>query len=66
MLSKTLSMFIVWNIQESSVQIETGPAATVCTRGALPMWDFSPFGSIRGGDAASRLHKNELNPRIVL
>lgn len=44
MLSKTLSMVRVWNMQESSVQIETGPATTVCTwRGSAhvelsPLW----------------------------
>lgn len=41
MLSKTL--FRVWNIQELSVQIETGPATCVCTWGALPLWDFAPW-----------------------
>lgn len=68
MLSKTLSMVREWNIQESSVQIETGPATTVCTWRGSAHVELPPFGRIKGGDTDSRpcCTKNELKPGIVL
>lgn len=58
MLSKTL--FRVWNIQELSVQIKTGPATCVHLEGLCHCGTVPP--PLEG----STLHKNELKPRIVL
>lgn len=54
MLSKTL--FGVWNIQELSVQIETGPGTCVCTWGALPCGTSPPLGS--GTELVTKTNKN--------